>query len=76
MSVSPWGEELPKDFTTLFDDTLYKLDTSLIPEAAGAYSLPLLSSTLAVLVTPPRVPLSNRLAESHAPNVSHKICLR
>jgi len=31
------GEELPKDFTKLFDDTLYKLDTSLIPEAIKLY---------------------------------------
>jgi hypothetical protein len=28
------------------------------------------------LVTPPRVPLSNRLGENHAPNVSNKMCLR
>jgi len=44
--------------------------------AAGAYTRPLFSSTKAVLVTPPRVPLSNRLGENHAPNVSHKMCLR
>lgn len=31
------GEELPKDFTTLFDDTLYKLDTGFIPEAVELY---------------------------------------
>ena len=31
------GEELPKDFTALFDDTMYKLDTSLIPEAVELY---------------------------------------
>ena len=42
---------------------------------AGAYTRPLFSSTLAVLVTPSRVPLSNRLGENHAPNVSHKTCL-
>jgi hypothetical protein len=47
----------------------------VIPEA-GAYTRPLLSSTLAVLVTPPRDPLSNRLGGNHAPNVSHKMCLR
>ena len=44
--------------------------------SAGAYTPSLLSSTLAVLVTPPRVPLSNKLGENHAPNVSHKMCLR
>jgi len=43
---------------------------------AGAYTRSLLSSTQAVLVTPPRVPLSNRLGENHAPNVSNKMCLR
>jgi intraflagellar transport protein 52 len=31
------GDELPKDFTALFDDTLYKLDTGLIPEAVELY---------------------------------------
>jgi len=36
---------------------------------------PLFSSTQAVLVTPPRVPLSNRLGGNHAPNVPHKMCL-
>ena len=43
---------------------------------AGAYTRQLFSSTWAVSVTPPRVPLSNRLGENHAPNVSHKMCLR
>jgi hypothetical protein len=42
----------------------------------GAYTRPLFSSTYAILVTPPRVPLSNRLEETRAPNVSHKMCLR
>jgi len=36
----------------------------------------LFSSTSAVLVTPPRGPLSNRLGEYHARNVSNKMCLR
>lgn len=31
------SEELPKDFTQLFDDTLFKFDTSLIPEAVSLY---------------------------------------
>jgi hypothetical protein len=41
---------------------------------AGAYTRPLFSPTSAVLVTPPRVPLSNSLGENHAPDVSHKMC--
>ena len=41
----------------------------------GAYTRPLFCSTLAVLVTPPRVPLSTRLGGNHAPNVSDKMCL-
>ena len=31
------SEEVTKDFTTLFDDTLFKFDTSLIPEAVSLY---------------------------------------
>jgi intraflagellar transport protein 52 len=31
------GEELPKDFTALFDDTMHECDTSLIPEAVELY---------------------------------------
>jgi intraflagellar transport protein 52 len=31
------SEELPKDFTTLFDVNLFKFDTSLIPEALRVY---------------------------------------
>jgi len=30
-------EEVTKDFTTLFDDSLFKFDTSLIPEAVDLY---------------------------------------
>lgn len=30
-------EEITKDFTTLFDDSLFKFDTSLIPEAVQLY---------------------------------------
>ena len=30
-------EEVTKDFTTLFDDALFKFDTSIIPEAVGLY---------------------------------------
>jgi len=42
-------------------------------EAGGR---PLFSSTQAVVVTHPRVTLSNRLGDNHAPDVSHKVCLR
>jgi intraflagellar transport protein 52 len=31
------SEELPKDFTKLFDNTLFKFDTSLIPDAVALY---------------------------------------
>lgn len=31
------GDELPRDFTTLFDDTLFKFDTNLVPEAVQLY---------------------------------------
>jgi intraflagellar transport protein 52 len=31
-------EEVTKDFTSLFDDALFKFDTSLIPEAVALYS--------------------------------------
>ena len=31
-------EEVTKDFTTLFDDALFKFDTSLIPEAVDLYT--------------------------------------
>ena len=32
-------EELPRDFTTLFDNTVFKLDTDLIPEAVNLYEV-------------------------------------
>ncbi|KAJ3058038.1 Intraflagellar transport protein 52, partial [Quaeritorhiza haematococci] len=31
------SEDLPKDFTTLFDVSLFKFDTSLIPKAVKLY---------------------------------------
>ncbi len=37
------SEDLPVDFTTLFDHTLFKLDTNLIPEAVKLYTVPPLS---------------------------------
>jgi hypothetical protein len=46
------------------------------PEPRSGQGLTLFSSTEAVLVTPLHPPLSNRLGEDHAPNVSHIMCLR
>ena len=31
-------DELPRDFTTLFRDKLFKFDTNLVPEAIAMYS--------------------------------------
>mmetsp|Transcript_31847 Transcript_31847/g.38538 ORF Transcript_31847/g.38538 Transcript_31847/m.38538 type:complete len:486 (+) Transcript_31847:279-1736(+) len=31
------GDELPRDFTTLFDDAMFKFDTNLVPEAVELY---------------------------------------
>ena len=31
------SDDLPKDFTTLFNDGLFKFDTNLIPEALQLY---------------------------------------
>lgn len=31
------GDEISRDWTTLFDDNLFKFDTSLIPEALALY---------------------------------------
>ena len=56
------------EFNQAFDDFNAALE-------AGAYTRPQFSSTYAVLVTPPRVPLSDRLGGKHAPTVSHKMCL-
>ena len=33
------SEELPRDFTTLFDDTLFRFDTSQIPDSIQLYVL-------------------------------------
>ena len=33
------GDELPTDFTQLFDDTLYKFDTNGIPDTIEAYKV-------------------------------------
>jgi hypothetical protein len=54
----------------------FSLKGVLAGHSAGTYTRPLLSSTSAILVTPPCVQLSNRLGERHAPDVSHKLCLR
>eukprot|EP00798_Chlamydomonas_sp_ICE-L_P029961 gene29962-18028_t len=31
------NEDIPRDWTTLFDDTLFKFDTNLVPEAVALY---------------------------------------
>ena len=31
-------DEIPRDWTTLLDDTLFKFDTSLLPEAVSLYA--------------------------------------
>ena len=58
------------------DPRLASYDKRFQHRKAGAYTRSFLSSTEALLLTPPRVPLSNRLGETHATNVSHKMCLR
>ena len=60
----------------IFDQALAGGGAKGINFQAGTYTRPPFSSTYAVLVTLPGVPLSNRLGVSHAPDVSHKMCLR
>lgn len=33
------GEELPKDFTTMFNDDLFRMHTNYVPEAVRLYAL-------------------------------------
>ncbi|RHY27196.1 hypothetical protein DYB32_006971 [Aphanomyces invadans] len=50
------GEELPKDFTKLFDNTLFKFDTSLIPDAVALFKeLGVKHEPLSLI--PPQTPL-------------------
>jgi uncharacterized protein involved in exopolysaccharide biosynthesis len=73
LSVSPYeAAELHRRRVALHQ----LLGMALCAVAAGAYTRPHFSSTSAILVTPPRAPLSNRQGGNHAPNVSHKMCLR
>jgi intraflagellar transport protein 52 len=52
------SEELPKDFTRLFDGELFKFDTSLIPEAVTQYKeLGLKHEPLTLIPPQVRVPL-------------------
>jgi len=45
------SEELPRDFTKMFDESLFKFDTALIPEAVGLYEqLQVKKSTLSLIV--------------------------
>lgn len=45
-------EELPRDFTTLFDDSLFKFDTDLIPEAVNLHKELALKHETISLITP------------------------
>ena len=44
------GDELPRDFTALFDSTLYNLDTSVLPDAIKLVTLYILKITYIVLI--------------------------
>lgn len=46
------SEELPKDFTTLFDMNLFKFDTSLIPAAVELYDTLQLKKEPLTLIQP------------------------
>eukprot|EP00164_Ancoracysta_twista_P014035 GFYU01022675.1.p1 GENE.GFYU01022675.1~~GFYU01022675.1.p1 ORF type:complete len:612 (+),score=89.73 GFYU01022675.1:61-1896(+) len=52
------GEDLPRDFTKLFDFSTYKLDTSLIPEVSATYQkLGLKQETLTLIPPEFQAPL-------------------
>ena len=57
-------------------DMFRNIEKKGVGAPAGAYTRPFFSSTYAVLVTPPRIPLSNGLGGIHAPDVTHKVCSR
>jgi hypothetical protein len=75
--VSPCAEAEPwAVLKTLPNATMAAYWLRRAAREAGAYTRPIFSPTLAILFTPPRVPLSNRPGSNQAPNVSHKMCLR
>jgi len=79
MNVSPWVEAAAAAEVKATADAEWKAELEAVAKVeaeARAYTRPLLSSTEAVLVTPPRVPLSNGLGGNHAPDVSNKMCSR
>jgi hypothetical protein len=45
------SEELPADFTQLFDDSLFKFDTALIPEAIESFKVCFVSTLLVQLLS-------------------------
>lgn len=45
-------DEVPSDWTTLFDDNLFKFDTSLVPEAAALYDKLNVKKAPLTLITP------------------------
>jgi len=79
LSTTPGSVGVPSNHSGVTEKTQMAYFRVSYAAAAGAYTRPRFSSTQAVLVTPPpvpRVPMPNRLGERHAPNVSHKTCLR
>ena len=45
-------EELPRDFTTRLDDTMFRFDTNMIPEAVGLYKELVVKHEPISLITP------------------------
>jgi intraflagellar transport protein 52 len=46
------GDEVPRDWTALFDTSLYKYDASLVPEALALYDKLQIKKTALTLITP------------------------
>ncbi|XP_064607888.1 intraflagellar transport protein 52 homolog [Liolophura sinensis] len=46
------GEDIPRDITSLFDNSLFKLDTSLVPKAIEAYEMTDVKHEPLTLITP------------------------
>lgn len=64
------SEELPRDFTTLFDDTMFKFDTDNIPEAVNLYKDLSLKHEPISLITPSfETPLPPLQAATFAPSM-------
>lgn len=62
------SEELPRDFTKLFDFTTFKLDTGMIPEVMGAYQKLNVKHEPLTLIPPEfQAPLPPRLPATFGP---------